>query len=206
MQTARYLTEAAAACLNHGLQQSSPGSGRLLLLLPTTYAEAADHVKAECPNVFNLLLKLQGRTGSKYFTVCRSAVTEPLMVALNLGAMITPSQKQNVKHILSDIECKSLVPPTQIGSVDASQPVVAQTTSSTHLANLMPAHSTDSQTASQTPRSTAVLTVRRPAPVSLSHHNFYHNSSADVGSSTLWLLEYCFKGQSLLQPCLLVPV
>lgn len=197
VHTAKYLTEAAAACLNHGLQQSTPGSGRLLLLLPITYAQVAEHVKAECPDISNLLLKLQGKTGSKYFTICRSAVSAPLMVSLNLSAMITPTQKHHVKHILADTECKSLVPPAHVSSLVASQPDVAQTASSGHLAKLVPAHSTDSHTASQTPRSTAVLTVRRPAPASSFHHNSYrsayHNSNADVSFSVLLVAHLSFK-------------
>lgn len=177
VKTARYLTLSAAACLNYGLKRCPPGAGRLLVLLPVAYAQVLEHVKAQCPDVSDLLLKLQGRTGSKYFTIGRAHASEPLMVVLNLNYMITPPQRHYVTHILADIELTTL---TQGNKLEASQPGALKAAASHSASQLAPSHSTGSIQNSQAgrPSSTtaAVLTVQRPGPGSMS----YPKSSSDV--------------------------
>lgn len=171
-QTARYLTVAAAACLNHGLQQSQSASGPRLILLPVTYAQVAEHVKAKCPDVSNLLLKLQGKTGSKYFTTRRTSVAEPLMVAVSLCFMITPPQKPHVAHILSDMQCKSLAPLAEGSMPELGQLDAVKSASSISPSPLGSADSTDSIPQPVRPNSaSAVLTVRQPVPAAASHRD-----------------------------------
>ena len=178
---ARFLTLAAAACLEHGLQQSTPGSGRLLVLHPITYSQLAEHVKAKCPEVSDVLVKLQGRAGSKYFPICRDKTTGPLMVALNLNVMILPHHSHTVTHIMADIEFKPLGPQSSRHE-DPSHDV--RSISNASPAGLEPSYSTDSIPASQTApssSSSAVLTVRRPASAPLPHAG----TASDV---SFWML------------------
>ena len=169
MQTARYLTVAAAACLNHGLQKSPPGSGRLLVLLPVAFAQVAEHVKANCPDVSNLLLKLQGKAGSKYFTIGKAHVSEPFMVVLDVSVMITPPQRRPVGHILANLESAPLAQSNQIADTDLKSATSVSTT------QLAPAFSTGSTQMSHTSQvmrpssASAVLTVPRPVPGVASH-------------------------------------
>lgn len=185
VQTARYLTLTAAACLNHGLQHAPPGSGRLLVLLPVAYSQVLEHVKANYPNVSDLLLKLQGRTASKYFTTGRAHASEPVMVVLNLNHMITPPQRPHVTHILADIQLTPLAPFAQGNKHEPSQPGAFRAATSHQPGQLEPAQSTGSMQFSQAGRqssaNTAVLTVRRPAPAA----SAYPNSNSDVSSHTL---------------------
>ena len=180
MQTARYLTVAAAACLNHGLQKFSPGSGRLLVLLPVAYAQVAEHVKANCPEVSNLLLKLQGKTASKYFTLHRARASDPLMVALDVHVMITPPQRQHVSQVLANLR---LAPFVQDSKVEDPQPNDIKTATSPSATQLASSHSTGNTQMSQLPpaprpnSASAVLTVRRPVPEPAAS---YSQSSPDV--------------------------
>lgn len=181
VQTARYLTVAAAACLNHGLQKSLSGSDRLLVLLPVAYAQVAEHVKANCPDVSNLLLKLQGKAGSKYFTISKAHVSEPFMVALDVSLMITSSQRRPVSHILANLE---LAPLAQSNQVAESQPGDLKTATSLSTTQLAPSYSTGSILMSQMSQATrpssasAVLTVLRPVHGAATHSN----SSSDVSA------------------------
>lgn len=180
VQTARYLTVAAAACLNHGLQKAPPGSGRLLVLLPVAYAQVAEHVEASCPEVSNLLLKLQGKTASKYFTIRKARVSEPLMVALDVHVMITPPQRQHVSHVLANLR---LAPFVQDSKVEDPQPSDVKTATTISATQLAPSHSTGNTQLSPLPpaprlnSASAVLTVRRPVPEPAAS---YSQSSPDV--------------------------
>ena len=158
------------------------------MLLPVPYAQVAERVKASCPDVSNLLLKLQGKTGSKYFTVGKVHPSEPFMVALNVSLMITPSQRQHVSHILADIE---LAPLIQGNKVDASQPGALKTQSSLYATQQAPPDSTGSSAGSQAMRpssASAVLTVPRPVTGAAS----YPRSSPDVSPCMLELLHSHF--------------
>ena len=167
VQTARYLTVAAAACLNHGLQTSPPGSGQLLVLLPVAFAQVAEHVKAICPDVSNLLLKLQGKAGSKYFTIGKAHVSEPLMIALDVSLMITPPQRRPVSHILANLE---LAPLVQSNKIADSQPYDLRAASSLSTTQLSAQMSQTSQ-AMRPDSASAILTVPRPVPGAATHSN-----------------------------------
>ena len=196
MQTARYLTVAAAACLNHGLQKSPPGSGRLLVLLPVAYAQVAEHVNANCPDISNLLLKLQGKAGSKYFTIGKAHVSEPFMVALDVSLMITPSQRRPVSHILANLEMGPLAQSNQIAD---SQPGDVKTANSLSTTQLAPSDSTRSTQMSQMSQAmrpssaSAVLTVTRPVHGAATHLN----SSSDVSACRYQLCSHTIDIRTL---------
>lgn len=176
VQTARYLTVAAAACLNHGLQKSPAASGWVLVLRPVAYAQVAEHVKANCPDISNLLLKLQGKAGSKYFTIGKAHVSEPVMIALDVSVIITPPQRRHVNHILANLELAPLVQSNQIADL--------KTTTSLSTTQLAPSYSTGSTQISETSQvmrpssACAVLTVLRPVPGVAT----LPNSSSDVSA------------------------
>lgn len=100
--TAKYLRQAAAACLLHGLQSVQPDS-KSHICFTVQYvklSQVAEHVRLTCPDIDNLLEKLQGRTGSKYFVL---NMGEPASVLVRLHDMIHPPYQRNVRDLLATI-------------------------------------------------------------------------------------------------------
>ena len=100
--TAKYLRQAAAACLLHGLQSVQPDSKSHICFTvqPVKLSLVAEHVRQACPEIDNLLERLQGRTGSKYFVL---TMEEPACVLVRLHDLIHPPYQQNVRDLLATI-------------------------------------------------------------------------------------------------------
>ena len=152
---------------------------------------------AHCPDISNLLLKLQGKAGSKYFTIGKAHVSEPFMVALDVSLMITPLQRRPVSNILANLELAPLVLSNKIADSHPGDPKTATSLSTTQLA---PSYSTGSNQTSQVSQATrpssasAVLTVMRPVPGAEARSN----CSSDVSvcrnqllHSLAWTSEPC---------------
>ena len=98
--TAQYIVETAAACLDHGLQSSDTG----LQLRPVAWSLVADAVYRSCPQVADLLAKLCGRTGQKYFQLLGNSESgEPEFVGANLDALVVQTQAPAVRGILDQL-------------------------------------------------------------------------------------------------------
>jgi len=100
--TAKYLRQAAAACLLHGLQSVQPDS-KSHIRFTVQYvklSQVAEHVRQMCPDIDNLLERLQGRTGSKYFVL---NMEEPACVLVRLHDLIHPPYQRNVRDLLATI-------------------------------------------------------------------------------------------------------
>ncbi len=100
--TAKYLRQAAAACLLHGLQSVQPDSKSHICFTvqPVKLSQVAEHVRRTCPDIDNLLERLQGRTGSKYFVL---TMEEPACVLVRLHDLIHPPYQRNVRDLLATI-------------------------------------------------------------------------------------------------------
>jgi hypothetical protein len=100
--TAKYLRQAAAACLLHGLQSVQPDSKSHICFTvqPVKLSQVAEHVRRTCPDIDNLLERLQGRTGSKYFML---TMEEPACVLVRLHDLIHPPYQRNVRDLLATI-------------------------------------------------------------------------------------------------------
>ncbi|KAL0019101.1 hypothetical protein WJX77_004127 [Trebouxia sp. C0004] len=108
--TAQYIVETAAACLDHGLQSSDTG----LLLRPVAWSLVADAVYRSCPQIADLLEKLCGRTGQKYFQLLGNSESgEPEFVGANLDALVMPKQVPAVRGILDQLYGRSQAVPKQ---------------------------------------------------------------------------------------------
>lgn len=102
--------ESAAACLDHGLQSSNTG----LLLRPVAWSLVADAVYRSCPQIADLLEKLCGRTGQKYFQLLGNSESgEPEFVGANLDALVMPKQVPAVRGILDQLYGRSQALPKQ---------------------------------------------------------------------------------------------
>ncbi len=99
--TAKYLVETAAVCIDIGLLASEHG----LTLRPVAWSLVADAVYKACPHVADLLEKLCGKTGQKYFQLLGNSESgEPEFVGANLAALIIPKQlSPAVSSILDQI-------------------------------------------------------------------------------------------------------
>jgi len=102
--------ETAAACLDHGLQSSDTG----LLLRPVAWSLVADAVYRSCPQIADLLEKLCGRTGQKYFQLLGNSESgEPEFVGANLDALVMQKQVPAVRGILDQLYGRSQAVPKQ---------------------------------------------------------------------------------------------
>ncbi len=108
--TAQYIVETAAVCLDHGLQSSDTG----LLLRPVAWSLVADSVYKSCPQIADLLEKLCGRTGQKYFQLLGNSESgEPEFVGANLDALVMQKQVPAVRGILDQLYGRSQAVPKQ---------------------------------------------------------------------------------------------
>lgn len=96
--TARWLRQAAAACLHYGLHASQTG----LQLMAVDCSMVVEDVTTVCPDITDLMLKLQGKAGSKYFSVV-SSTDQPAALLVNIHAIILPSEQKSVSAILACI-------------------------------------------------------------------------------------------------------
>ena len=96
--------ETAAACLDHGLQSSDTG----LLLRPVAWSLVADAVYRSCPQIADLLEKLCGRTGQKYFQLLGNSESgEPEFVGANLDALVMQKQVPAVRGVMDQLYGRS---------------------------------------------------------------------------------------------------
>ena len=97
--TARWLTETASVCLKHGLKAT--GSG--LQLGPVKCTLVAHHLKTVCPEVHDVIAKLQTPTGVKYFRLMGTGHM-PSAVQLRLyDIIINPSRATGMSSLLQSI-------------------------------------------------------------------------------------------------------
>lgn len=119
--TAKYMLETAAACLDVGLQ----AIGASFHIRPVSWLLVADTVSHHCPHA-ELLEKLCGRTGQKYFQLLGNTDDGlPEFILADIHALISPSPRQSpaVANILSHMQVKSQ--PNQTGSDPALGPAAA---------------------------------------------------------------------------------
>ena len=95
--TARWLRQAATACLHYGLQASQTG----LQLTPVDCSVVVEDVKTVCPDITDLMQKLQGKVGSKYFSM--ESTQQPAALLVNLHAIILPYKQESVSAALACI-------------------------------------------------------------------------------------------------------
>ena len=95
---AKWLRQAAAACLHYGLQASQSG----LQLNPVDCNMVVGDVRAVCPDIDDLMQKLHSKTGSKYLSIVKSS-HQPDAVLVNLLALIMPHKQVQVSETLSCI-------------------------------------------------------------------------------------------------------
>ena len=101
--TAKYLLETAAACLDHGLQATNAA----FHIRPVAWLQVADVVSHHCSHA-ELLEKLCGRTGQKYFQLLGNTDDGlPEFVLADIHALISPRQSPAVAHILSQMQDRS---------------------------------------------------------------------------------------------------
>ena len=95
---ARWLRQAAAACLHYGLQASQTG----MQLMPVDCSMVVEDVKTVCPDITDLMQKLQGKAGSKYFSIVTST-QQPAALLVHLHAIILPHEQEYVSAALACI-------------------------------------------------------------------------------------------------------
>lgn len=101
--TAKYLVETAAACLDQGFEATNAA----FQMRPVSWLLVADVVSHHCPHA-ELLEKLCGRTGQKYFQLLGNTDDGlPEFVLADINALISPRQSAAVAHILSQVQDKS---------------------------------------------------------------------------------------------------
>lgn len=98
--TAQYLVEAAAVCLDNGLQTALQG----FTLKPVAWRLVAKAVQTKCPGVLNSSDKLCGSVGQKYFTLLGTSPSgRPELVAAKLDSLITSPNRPAVAQLLARI-------------------------------------------------------------------------------------------------------
>ena len=98
--TARYIVEAAAACLDHGLQATAQG----LVLEPVAWSLLASAVKQSYPENTKLLDRLHGSVGQKYFKLLGTTPSgQPEFVTALLDILIISSHRPAVSHLLTGV-------------------------------------------------------------------------------------------------------
>ena len=114
--SAQYLVETAAVCLDHGLQIAEPG----FELRPVTWSLVAKTVTSKCPKVSQLLEKLRGTTGQKYFRLLGTTQSGlPEFVAANLERLVTSQNTHPVSQLLQQIS-SSIGQPSKSSSIVSS--------------------------------------------------------------------------------------
>jgi len=97
--TARWLTETASVCLKHGLKAT--GSG--LQLGPVKCTLVADHLKTVCPEVHDVVAKLQTPTGVKYFRLMGTGHMPSAVLLRLYDIIINPSRATGISSLLQSI-------------------------------------------------------------------------------------------------------
>lgn len=101
--TAKWLTQTAGACLGLGLEASMSG----LQLRPVSLQKVAAEMRHMFPSVKQLLLKLQGDTGQKYFDLF-GPIQAPTTVLLKLHSIVLlPGKTASVTTLLQVIQIAS---------------------------------------------------------------------------------------------------
>ena len=101
--TAKYLVETATACLDHGFQATDAA----FQIRPVSWLLVADMVSHHCRHA-ELLEKLCGRTGQKYFQLLGNTDDGlPEFVLADIHALISSRQSPAVAHILSQMQDRS---------------------------------------------------------------------------------------------------
>ena len=99
--TARYLVETAAACLDHGLQETPQG----FIQKPVAWKLIASSVQASYPGVTNLLERLHGNVGQKYFSLLGTTPSgQSELVVPKITDLITSCHRPPVEHLLACLE------------------------------------------------------------------------------------------------------
>lgn len=130
--TARYIVEAAAACLDHGLQATAQG----LVLKPVAWNLLTSAVKKSYPEVTNLLDRLHGSVGQKYFKLLGTTQSgQPELVSALLDSLIISSQRPAVSHLLGQLQAGSSKQPKQ-STAAGQQPALPQNAPSFNLADM----------------------------------------------------------------------
>ena len=110
--TAKYLVETATACLDHGFQATNDAA---FVIRPVSWLLVADVVSHHCPHA-ELLEKLCGRTGQKYFQLLGNTDDGlPEFVLADVHALISSRQSPAVAHILSQMQDRSQPPASGSG-------------------------------------------------------------------------------------------
>lgn len=97
--TARWLTETASVCLKHGLK--STGSG--LQLGPVKCTLVADHLKTVCPEIYDIIAKLQTPTGVKYFRLMGTGRMPSAVLVRLYEIVLNPSRAMGMSSLLQSI-------------------------------------------------------------------------------------------------------
>jgi len=84
--------------LHYGLHATQTG----LQLMAVDCSMVVEDVKTVCPDITNLMQKLQGKAGSKYFSVVTSS-QQPAALLVNLHALILPHKQEPVSAALACI-------------------------------------------------------------------------------------------------------
>ena len=130
--TATWLTRTAEACLNLGLKASTCG----LQLKPVSFKAVTVQMKTIFPTVKQLLARIQGDTGQKYFSLFGPAQA-PTTILLKLHSIIpTPGRTAAVLTLLQSIDVAS---GNSVSNAAVLQPLPQSYTSrSTEDASAMP--------------------------------------------------------------------
>ena len=93
--TAEWLRETAAACIDMGLQASKT----CLMLHPVSYQNLANRMQAMFPQPSQLLAKLQGKAGLKYFAVSGTS-DSPSTVSIKISDIIVTTGRNAAVELL----------------------------------------------------------------------------------------------------------
>ncbi len=137
---ATWLTQAAEACLNLGLKASTSG----LQLKPVSFKAVTVHMKTMFPAVKQLLARIQGNTGQKYFSLFGPAQAPTTMLLKLHSIILTPGRTAAVLTLLQSIDVAS---GSSVTNAAVLQPLPQSCTSrSTEDASAMPKVRTCSKT------------------------------------------------------------
>lgn len=134
--SAKYLMETAAVCLDHGLQVAEPG----FELRPVAWSLVAKTVTSKCPDVSNLLEKLHGTTGQKYFRLLGTTQSGlPELVAANLDRLVISENTPPVSQLLQQLS-------SSIGQASGSSSTVSSLVASLAATSLADTEGSDGKT------------------------------------------------------------
>lgn len=124
--SAKYLVEAAAACLDIGLQAAPAG----ISLKPVAWGLMAKAIKSNCSAVNNEPNNLRSSIGQKYFKLLgTSSSGQPELVAPKLDSLITGDHHAAVAHLLAGIHHTGVAKHPDQSSTASAQATITQQTS-----------------------------------------------------------------------------